>query len=285
MHEHMSRVVGVELGRRSITNPRVLDVGCGDGRMLDMLCRADPGAECHGVEVDDSAVQVPTFYARTLENLSAVHPETDWTSRLHVASTGQPWPFEDSSFDVVVSNQVCEHVKDLGFLLAECSRVLRPGGFAVHVFPLQAHTIEVHTGMPFGHRILNGDLRRLYYGWAAQLGLSRLGPLRRSPGESPADFARSRSDFVTHETASHRWPDIAAAAAAAGMTPSYRHTVGVYLLKVLGPSHPVTTWYYRRSHPLVDAVLFRFLARIASVTIFLEKSSQFDPEINAQWAI
>lgn len=283
MHEHIARVVGVEVQKRGIDGARLLDVGCGDGRLLDILC--DLGLECHGIEVDDSAVQVPTFYERTLRNLTGVHPDVDWGDRLHLASTGRPWPFADESFDVVVSNQVCEHVKDVRFLLAECGRVLKPGGFSVHVFPLRSHTIEVHTGMPLGHRILNADLRRWYYERAARLGLSRLGPLCRSPGESSEDFARTRSDFVTHDTANHTWPEMAHAAAAAGMTPSYRHTLGVYLLKLLGSSHPLTDWYYAGPHPIVDTVLFRPLSRVASVTVFLEKGSQFDPEINAQWSI
>ncbi len=37
-------------------------------------------------------------------------------------------PVEDGSVDVVVSTQVLEHVRDPGVYLAECHRVLRPGG-------------------------------------------------------------------------------------------------------------------------------------------------------------
>jgi SAM-dependent methyltransferase len=37
-------------------------------------------------------------------------------------------PAEDSSFDIVVSTQVLEHVGEPGLHLSECFRVLRPGG-------------------------------------------------------------------------------------------------------------------------------------------------------------
>ena len=37
-------------------------------------------------------------------------------------------PSEDQSFDAVVSTQVLEHVEDPARYLAECARVLRPGG-------------------------------------------------------------------------------------------------------------------------------------------------------------
>ncbi len=283
MHEHITRVVETEMVRRANGSCRVLDVGCGDGRLMDMLC--DLPVEPHGLEVDDSAVQLPTFYDTTARYLSDLRPAVDWPSRLHLASTGEPWPFEDGAFDVVVSNQVGEHVKDMGFFMAECGRVLEPGGFGVHVFPLQTYTVEGHTGMPFGHRILSGDLRRAYYEQAARLGLSRLGPLRQGPGESSTDFARTRSDYITHETANHTWPEVVNAAAAAGMTPSYRYTSGVYLLKALGPSAPTVDWYYNTPHPILDAALFRILHRIASVTIVVEKDSEFDADINALWTL
>jgi SAM-dependent methyltransferase len=42
-----------------------------------------------------------------------------------------PWPFEDSTFDVVHANQVIEHVKRLDHFVRETRRVLRPGGIAV----------------------------------------------------------------------------------------------------------------------------------------------------------
>ncbi|MEM9654334.1 MAG: class I SAM-dependent methyltransferase [Actinomycetota bacterium] len=283
MHEHIARVIGAETSRRSTGPAKILDVGCGDGRLMDLL--SEVPAEVHGLEVDDSSVQLPTFYEATARYLADLRPEVDWLSRLHTSSIGQPWPFAEASFDVVVSNQVGEHVKDIRFFMTECSRVLKPGGFGVHVFPLQTHLIEGHTGMPFGHRILSGDLRRVYYEKVAALGLSRLGPLRKADGESSCDFARTRSDYVTHETANHTWPEIAHAVAAAGMTPSYRYTPGVYLLKAFGPTAPITEWYYGTPHPLVDAALFRVLNRIASVTIVVEKNSEFDADLNALWTL
>jgi SAM-dependent methyltransferase len=44
-------------------------------------------------------------------------------------------PFEDSSFDIVFSSNVLEHVRDLPGLHAEIRRVLRPHGICVHVMP------------------------------------------------------------------------------------------------------------------------------------------------------
>jgi len=43
--------------------------------------------------------------------------------------------FMDESFDLVLSNDVFEHIPDLDKALAECCRVLRPNGFLIATFP------------------------------------------------------------------------------------------------------------------------------------------------------
>ena len=44
---------------------------------------------------------------------------------------GERLPFEDGTFDAVVSNQVIEHVFDTDHFVAESHRVLKPGGLLV----------------------------------------------------------------------------------------------------------------------------------------------------------
>jgi SAM-dependent methyltransferase len=51
------------------------------------------------------------------------------------AYDGRRIPFADSSFDVVFSSNVLEHIRDLSALHTEARRVLRPGGRCVHVMP------------------------------------------------------------------------------------------------------------------------------------------------------
>ena len=42
---------------------------------------------------------------------------------------GAPLPFEDGSFEVIVADNVFEHIDDPGFVAAEFDRVLVPGGY------------------------------------------------------------------------------------------------------------------------------------------------------------
>lgn len=48
---------------------------------------------------------------------------------------GRHIPFPDKSFDIIFSSNVLEHVSDLPYLQIEIKRVLRAGGYCVHLMP------------------------------------------------------------------------------------------------------------------------------------------------------
>ena len=50
---------------------------------------------------------------------------------------GQPLPFDDESFDTIVSTQTLEHVQDVQLYVNECKRLLRPGGHLILSVPMQ----------------------------------------------------------------------------------------------------------------------------------------------------
>lgn len=73
-------------------------------------------------------------------------------------------PFEDESFDVVVSDQVLEHIKgDPQTAINETKRVLRKGGIAVHTTcfmnPVHEHPIDMWRFSP-------SSLEYLCEGWS-----------------------------------------------------------------------------------------------------------------------
>jgi SAM-dependent methyltransferase len=77
-------------------------------------------------------------------------------------------PFDDETFEVVVSNQVFEHVPDLGAVLAEISRVLRPGGVLLFLFPDRSIWREGHYGLPFLHWFPRESKLRTWYAGACR---------------------------------------------------------------------------------------------------------------------
>jgi len=77
-----------------------------------------------------------------------------------VVAHGERLPFEDSSFHAVLSFDVFEHVQDVASTLAECHRVLKPGGRLFLVFPSYYHPLAHHlslaTRAPCLHWVFSG---------------------------------------------------------------------------------------------------------------------------------
>src|SRR6516164_8127999 len=92
--------------------PRVLDVGCGEGRFAAELARR--GVAVVGVDVAEE----PLRRARAREP----------GLQLRIVPAEGRWPLADASFDLVWAGETIEHVADTVGWLSEVHRVLRAGG-------------------------------------------------------------------------------------------------------------------------------------------------------------
>jgi ubiquinone/menaquinone biosynthesis C-methylase UbiE len=97
------------------TDAKVLDVGCGDGKTTLRYkyfigCRRIFGIDAQKGRVD----------AANRRGVNAI-----------VGRIDTKWPFSSESFDVIISNQVIEHMADIDHFISETYRVLKPGGYAV----------------------------------------------------------------------------------------------------------------------------------------------------------
>ena len=97
---------------------KILEVGVGTG--TDHLQWARAGAECHGVDLTDAAIET------TRERLKLYGFESD-LQRVDAETL----PFADETFDVVYSWGVIHHSEHPELIIAEIRRVLRPGGVFV----------------------------------------------------------------------------------------------------------------------------------------------------------
>ena len=89
---------------------RVLDLGCGDGRLSTELDAAElTAADVSRVALERVRRRLP--HARIAE----LEPDA-------------PLPFDDGAFDLVLCAETIEHVRDVQLFLSEVRRVLRPGG-------------------------------------------------------------------------------------------------------------------------------------------------------------
>ena len=121
---------------------RVLDLGCGDGSLLDHLQR-ERGCSGYGVEIDDANV-----LACVQRGVDVIQLNLDEGLAM----------FDDNSFDVVLQIDMLQHLRNAETMLRETARVGRTG---VVAFPNFAH-------WPNRLSILRGRMpvtRRLPYQW------------------------------------------------------------------------------------------------------------------------
>lgn len=94
----------------------MLDIGCGSG--LSLLEAKAVGADVRGVEADPNVHRIAT----------------ELGLKIHIGSLLDE-PFPGEQFDLVVLNQVIEHMPDPALMLERLRPRLKPGGRMILVFP------------------------------------------------------------------------------------------------------------------------------------------------------
>ena len=106
---------------------RILENGCGLGMYIPPLRELAPYV--HGLEYE---------FERAAEAGRRFPPS------LVVCGAGEALPYPAASFDLILSNEVIEHVQDDRAAVAEMVRALRPGGRLVLFCPNRWYPVETH---------------------------------------------------------------------------------------------------------------------------------------------
>lgn len=209
----------------------VLDYGCGGGQIVGLL--RSRGIDAHGCDKyyggGDWSSNVPPSIAQYIHRMS--------DDRI---------PFDAETFDIVLSNQVMEHVPDLGAVSREIARVLKPGGLVIHVFPDGGVWREGHCGIPFLHWFPKHSRPRVYY--AAALYKLGLGSYRKG---SPMEWSENMCSWLDQWTHYRSHQDI-------------HNTIGGRI------EHLEHLWFDARlgTHPL-PAALKRWIVRKSAGMVLL----------------
>ena len=120
-------------------SPAFLDVGCGAGGMMRRIAQGfsevGRAVDLYGFDVTGTeSSHYIDFPIATVSMLEAECPGIGWAERVTAVASWRPVAVRDGYIDVVVSNQVLEHVADLDQYLTELARVLTPGGISVAAF-------------------------------------------------------------------------------------------------------------------------------------------------------
>lgn len=96
---------------------KILDVGCGDGNLLQPFCELH---ECYGVDISEA--QLKKARAKKLRAFR-VNIET------------KKLPFQNDFFDLVICSETIEHLLEIDNLFLEINRTLKPKGIFILTFP------------------------------------------------------------------------------------------------------------------------------------------------------
>ncbi|MEX2375461.1 MAG: class I SAM-dependent methyltransferase [Dehalococcoidia bacterium] len=130
----------------SFEGQRVLDLGCGLGEYVRAFARLGADAIGSDVAMDRLAEARQRVAASQVTGVGGFF-----------GAAGEALPLRDASMDVIVLNEVIEHVQDDRLTLQEISRVLRPGGACILYAPNRLYPFETH-GIYLRGRYIFGNI-------------------------------------------------------------------------------------------------------------------------------
>jgi SAM-dependent methyltransferase len=124
----------------SIGSIRILDYGCGGGQLLSYL-RVLGYENLTGIDVN----------AEKIKAIRNLYSNIGFEQNTFFIYDGASLPFDSSSFDIIISQQVIEHVHNVELYFSEGRRVLSLGGKILLDFPHRLIPYDTHTKMWFVH--------------------------------------------------------------------------------------------------------------------------------------
>ena len=165
--------MGYQLNDQSV----IMDLGCGDGNLVNEY--RNNGLQAFGCD----------FQFKEGPNVALLREQGIIRE---IDTTNYSLPFEDNSIDLLVSDQVFEHVRDYSSTLNEIGRVFKPGRTSLHFFPSRYVIIEPHVYVPFATVIQ----KKLWLKFWASMGIKTEG----QKGLSAKEIAERNFKYLNCQT-------------------------------------------------------------------------------------
>lgn len=117
-----------ELGFKLEKGMKILDVGCGEGGLVNAFNML--GFDAYGVDIIDCASLDEKHFAK-------------------IGFDPYRFPFANAEFDFVYSTSVLEHALNTKECITEINRVMKKGGCSLHSLPSRYRMKESHIFVPF----------------------------------------------------------------------------------------------------------------------------------------
>jgi len=278
-HRHILSVINTTIIREKALNNsttiKILDAGCGDGILIYFLHKylhffnPDKKFLIFGYDVIDHGVQESNYSQKTFSYLQANAPEIEWNERIKMIKSEENWPFENESFDIVVSNQVLEHVWNHDHFFKENHRVLSKTGFSVHLFPLKEILIDGHVFLPKVHQLKSWDAIYRKVKFYSKFGLGRYKTEKQNFNNDIIYFSKVWADKMYHYCNYQTYPEISKVIKKNKLCFTTRFTSNYYLRKsreILGMKPD----FYYKSY-VSSKIAFYLFKYVSSISLVLYK--------------
>lgn len=113
---------------------KIVDIGCYDGSMFEVLKRSLKNVDYTGIDADKIALEIALHRGAKVMNINF---EVDQL------------PFENNSIDIIIMGEILEHLRDPEKLLKKAQEILKPSGVIVISLPNECtiyHRIKMLLG-------------------------------------------------------------------------------------------------------------------------------------------
>jgi SAM-dependent methyltransferase len=107
------RHIIVQYIKSALPFQKVLDIGAGIGMDLDSVKQVNPQCELFGVDAN---------------RLNTEKLRSQGVTTQYLDIERESLPFDDEEMDLVIANQILEHIKEIFWIFHEMSRVIKTGG-------------------------------------------------------------------------------------------------------------------------------------------------------------